>query len=89
VLALWAGFVGLQLLLGLVAFRLDGEPAGRLWAMPFQQFVYRQLLYLVVVHSAVTAALGTPLRWHKLARTGDFSSAPERREPTTDDARVT
>ncbi len=77
VLALWLGFVGLQLALGLVAFRLDGEPAGRLWAMPLQQVVYRQLLYLVVMHAAVTAVLGTPLRWHKLARTGDFSSALE------------
>ena len=45
--------------------------------MPLQQVVYRQLLYLVVIHAAVTAVLGTPLRWHKLARTGDFSSALE------------
>jgi cellulose synthase/poly-beta-1,6-N-acetylglucosamine synthase-like glycosyltransferase len=80
VLALWLGFVVLQLALGLVAFRLDREPAGGLWAMPLQQVVYRQLLYLVVIHAAVTAVLGTPLRWHKLARTGDFSSALEARE---------
>jgi cellulose synthase/poly-beta-1,6-N-acetylglucosamine synthase-like glycosyltransferase/peptidoglycan/xylan/chitin deacetylase (PgdA/CDA1 family) len=77
VLALWLGFMGLQLALALVAFRLDGEPVGRLWAMPLQQVVYRQLLYLVVMHAAVTAVLGAPLRWHKLARTGDFSSALE------------
>ena len=80
-LVFWLAFTGLQLGLGLYAFRLDDERLRTLWAMPFQQIVYRQLLYLVVIHSAVTAALGAPLRWHKLARTGDFSAAPNRTEP--------
>ena len=32
--------------------------------------VYRQLMYLVVVQAAVTALLGSRLRWHRMARTG-------------------
>jgi hypothetical protein len=32
--------------------------------------VYRQLTYLVVLQSAVTALGGNRLRWHRLGRTG-------------------
>jgi hypothetical protein len=39
--------------------------------MPLQQFVYRQLMYLVVIESVISAALGTRLRWQHLERTGD------------------
>jgi hypothetical protein len=46
-----------------------------LWTVPLQQFVYRQLVYLVIIQAAVTAALGRRLRWHKLERTGDFAAA--------------
>ena len=37
-------------------------------ALPLQQFVYRQLMYLVVIQSVVTAVAGSRLRWHKLHR---------------------
>jgi len=67
----WLAFNAFQLLLGFYAFRLDGESARPLWAATLQQFVYRQLMYLVVFESMVAAAAGTRLRWHKLARTGD------------------
>jgi hypothetical protein len=30
------------------AFRLDKESLGPLWRLPLQQFVYRQLMYLVL-----------------------------------------
>jgi hypothetical protein len=73
VLAVWAGFVLLQLAMGFYAFRLDGERAGPLWTLPLQQFVYRQLMYLVVIQSLVTAVLGARLRWHVIRRTGVFS----------------
>jgi hypothetical protein len=39
--------------------------------LPLQQFVYRQIMYLVVIESVLSAAAGTRLRWHKLERTGD------------------
>jgi cellulose synthase/poly-beta-1,6-N-acetylglucosamine synthase-like glycosyltransferase/peptidoglycan/xylan/chitin deacetylase (PgdA/CDA1 family) len=71
VLAYWLGFTGLQLLLAAYAFRLDGERLRDLWAMPLQQFVYRQLMYLVVIESVISALLGTRLRWQHLDRTGD------------------
>jgi len=67
----WLAFNGFQLLLGAYAFRLDGESPRPLWAATLQQFVYRQLMYLVVIESVASAFAGTRLRWHKLARTGD------------------
>ncbi|WP_236008719.1 glycosyltransferase [Actinomadura physcomitrii] len=52
-------------------------PAVRpLWALPLQQFAYRQLMYLVVVQSVVTALLGARLGWHTIRRTGTFSDVP-------------
>ncbi|MEO6125437.1 MAG: bifunctional polysaccharide deacetylase/glycosyltransferase family 2 protein [Ilumatobacteraceae bacterium] len=77
VLGFWFAFNALQLVVGVYAFRMDGERLRPLWTMPLQQFVYRQLMYLVVIHSAVTALTGAPLRWHKLHRSGDFSAAPK------------
>jgi hypothetical protein len=71
VLAYWAAFNALQLGLGAYAFRLDGEPMRALAWLPLQQFVYRQIMYLVVIESVLSAAAGTGLRWHKLERTGD------------------
>jgi cellulose synthase/poly-beta-1,6-N-acetylglucosamine synthase-like glycosyltransferase len=74
VLAYWLGFNAIQLALGIYAFRLDGERLGPLWLLPLQQFLYRQLMYLVVIQSIASALLGTRLRWHKLPRTGDVST---------------
>ena len=68
----WLGFNAFQLALGAYAFRLDREPLGPLWAVPLQQFVYRQLMYLVVIQSVISAAVGVRLRWHKLPRTGEL-----------------
>jgi cellulose synthase/poly-beta-1,6-N-acetylglucosamine synthase-like glycosyltransferase/peptidoglycan/xylan/chitin deacetylase (PgdA/CDA1 family) len=70
VLAIWLGFVAVQMLIGIIAFRLDGERLWPLVTLPLQQFVYRQLMYLVVVQSIVTAVSGAVLRWHKLERRG-------------------
>jgi hypothetical protein len=42
--------------------------------LPLQQVVYRQLMYLVVVQAAVTALLGSRLRWHRMARTGSAAA---------------
>jgi cellulose synthase/poly-beta-1,6-N-acetylglucosamine synthase-like glycosyltransferase len=78
VLGYWAAFNALQLALGVYAFRLDREPLRGLAWLPAQQFVYRQLMYLVVIESVMTALAGTRLRWHKLERTGDIEVSPER-----------
>ena len=66
----WLAFTGLQLGLGWYAFRLDGESPRALAAMPLQQLVYRQLMYLVVIESVLTAVRGTRLRWRPSERTG-------------------
>lgn len=57
ILGLWTAFLLLQVLMGLYAFRLDGERPGPLWSLPLQQFVYRQLMYLVVIQSVFTAVM--------------------------------
>ncbi|MFC4908563.1 glycosyltransferase [Actinomadura gamaensis] len=74
-IAMWALFAGAQVAAGGYALWLDGEKLRPLWTMPLQQVVYRQLLYLVVVQSVVTALLGTRLRWHTIRRTGTFGDA--------------
>jgi hypothetical protein len=43
---------------------------GPLWSVPLQQFVYRQLMYLVVIQAVVSALIGTQLRWRRQQRTG-------------------
>jgi cellulose synthase/poly-beta-1,6-N-acetylglucosamine synthase-like glycosyltransferase/peptidoglycan/xylan/chitin deacetylase (PgdA/CDA1 family) len=71
VLAFWVVFTTLQLGLGWYAFRLDRESPRVLWSMPLQQFVYRQLMYLVVIESVLTAVRGTPLHWRPMSRSGE------------------
>ncbi|MFG2890138.1 bifunctional polysaccharide deacetylase/glycosyltransferase family 2 protein [Streptomyces sp. NPDC048248] len=66
----WIGFLALQLACAGYALRLDGEKVRALWAMPFQLFVYRQLMYLVVIQSVVAFLLGTRLKWHRMHRSG-------------------
>src|ERR671924_255355 len=74
--ALWVGtywvvFSGMQLGLGWYAFRLDGESPRPLAAMPLQQLVYRQLMYLVVIESILTAIRGTREQWRPISRSGE------------------
>ncbi|MEK6328544.1 MAG: bifunctional polysaccharide deacetylase/glycosyltransferase family 2 protein [Actinomycetota bacterium] len=75
VLAYWLGFNMLQLLLGAYAFRLDREPLRALWALPLQQFVYRQLMYLVVAQAVISAVRGVRLRWQHVERSGEIEVA--------------
>jgi cellulose synthase/poly-beta-1,6-N-acetylglucosamine synthase-like glycosyltransferase len=75
-LAAWLGVTALQLAAGVFAFRLERERLRPLWLLPLQQIVYRQLMYAVLLQSAVTAFAGVRLRWQKLAHRGDFTAAP-------------
>jgi cellulose synthase/poly-beta-1,6-N-acetylglucosamine synthase-like glycosyltransferase/peptidoglycan/xylan/chitin deacetylase (PgdA/CDA1 family) len=75
VLGYWLAFNLLQLAVGVYAFRLDGERLRPLWALPVQQFVYRQLMYLVVIQSAISAVRGLGLRWQHVERTGEIEVA--------------
>jgi hypothetical protein len=73
----WLAVMLVQTLTAILAFTLDREKLRPLWALPLQQIVYRQLMYLVLVHSMVTAASGGRLHWQKLNRTGEAAhSAP-------------
>jgi cellulose synthase/poly-beta-1,6-N-acetylglucosamine synthase-like glycosyltransferase/peptidoglycan/xylan/chitin deacetylase (PgdA/CDA1 family) len=78
---LWLAFMGAQLAMAAYAFRLDKERLGPLWALPLQQVVYRQLMYLVVIQSVFTALAGLHLRWHRMERYGSLS-VPTPRQPT-------
>lgn len=68
----WLVFTTLQIFLGWYAFILDRESPRVLWAMPLQQFVYRQLMYLVVVEAILSALRGVRLRWRPLTRSGEI-----------------
>jgi len=76
VLAFWVGFNVLQLVIAVIAFRLDGESLRPLWALPLQQFVYRQLMYLVITESTISALVGARASWKTTPRTGDVELPP-------------
>jgi cellulose synthase/poly-beta-1,6-N-acetylglucosamine synthase-like glycosyltransferase/peptidoglycan/xylan/chitin deacetylase (PgdA/CDA1 family) len=76
VIGYWLGFNVVQLALGWYAFRLDRESPRPLWAMPLQQFVYRQLMYLVAIESVISALLGNRIRWQPMERTGEVEVRP-------------
>ncbi|MEV6714144.1 bifunctional polysaccharide deacetylase/glycosyltransferase family 2 protein [Lentzea sp. NPDC051208] len=85
----WLGFLALQLIPAVIAFRLDGERLRPLWAVALQPIVYRQLMYLVVIQSVITALAGAVLPWQKLKRTGSAAQdAPEIDERTVPLSRV-
>jgi cellulose synthase/poly-beta-1,6-N-acetylglucosamine synthase-like glycosyltransferase len=71
VLGFWLAFNLVQVVVAAIAFRLDREPLGPLWALPLQQFVYRQVMYLVVIESVVSALVGARAAWKHIPRTGD------------------
>lgn len=69
-LALWALVTGVAVVLHGVALRIDREPLHTLWAVPFQQFVHRQIMYVVVIRALRDAVFGTRHGWNKLERSG-------------------
>jgi cellulose synthase/poly-beta-1,6-N-acetylglucosamine synthase-like glycosyltransferase/peptidoglycan/xylan/chitin deacetylase (PgdA/CDA1 family) len=76
VLAFWLGFNLLQLVIAVIAFRLDGESLRPLWALPLQQFIYRQFMYLVIIESTISALVGARASWKTAPRTGDVELPP-------------
>ena len=69
-LAYWAVFSAVELLGAWVAFRLDREDKKLLGWLLLQRFVYRQLMYYVIVKSLVFAARGSLVGWGKFERKG-------------------
>ncbi|GAB7103647.1 hypothetical protein JCM4814A_19610 [Streptomyces phaeofaciens JCM 4814] len=70
----WLAVLGVQLFCAAYAFRLDREKYRYLLMMPLQQLAYRQMMYLVLIHSCITALTGGRLRWQKLKRTGEVGT---------------
>ncbi|KUN26540.1 bi-functional transferase/deacetylase [Streptomyces antibioticus] len=70
----WLAVLGIQLVCAAYAFRLDREKYRYLLMMPLQQLAYRQMMYLVLIHSCITALTGGRLRWQKLKRTGEVGT---------------
>jgi cellulose synthase/poly-beta-1,6-N-acetylglucosamine synthase-like glycosyltransferase len=67
----WLVMLAVQLLTAAVAFKLDREPLRPLLTLPIQQFAYRQLMYLVLARSMVTALTGARLGWRRVKRAGE------------------
>ncbi|GGX89988.1 glycosyltransferase [Streptomyces fructofermentans] len=84
----WLGVLLIQAVCAAYAFRLDKERMTHLLSLPLQQVLYRQLMYVVLLQSWITALTGGRLRWQKLRRTGVVEApvaAP--REPVRGDER--
>jgi cellulose synthase/poly-beta-1,6-N-acetylglucosamine synthase-like glycosyltransferase len=67
----WGGFNLLAMITAAYALWMDGESLRSVWAVPVQQFVYRQLMYLVIIEAFVRAFQGIGTGWRHIARTGD------------------
>ena len=73
---MYAFFFVVELLGALVAFRLDREkPKVLLWLF-WQRFLYRQLMYAVLLKSLKTAISGMRAGWGKLDRKGTVAAEP-------------
>lgn len=70
ILILYGIFLALELISGWVAYKMDKKPAWRLWWLIPQRFVYRQMMYAVLLRGLWRAMLGEPQGWGKLKRTG-------------------
>ncbi|MDQ1070165.1 glycosyltransferase [Streptomyces canus] len=84
----WLGVLGIQLVCAAYAFRLDRERMTHLISLPLQQILYRQLMYVVLLQSWITALTGGRLRWQKLRRTGvvEAPGGPVPRQRTRSDS---
>lgn len=70
---LYVIFFGVELMISVLAFRLDGEDMRPLWLLFFQRFIYRQLMYIVACRAMWKAIIGWRQGWGTLQRTGTVS----------------
>ncbi len=80
-LAYYLVFLLVDLLGGVVAFRLERERLGRLWALIPQRFGYRQVMYVVLFRALAAALRGQLVGWGVLKRTGHGQLQPAAKEP--------
>ena len=70
ILILYGIFLALELISGWIAYRMDKKSAWGLWWLIPQRFLYRQLMYAVILRGLWRAMLGEEQGWGKLKRTG-------------------
>jgi len=73
----WIGFTTIDLVCGWIAYRLDlREKRFPALLLLSQRFVYRQLMYGVVIRAIGAATTGLGIGWGKLERTGRVNTQP-------------
>ncbi|MER6562075.1 glycosyltransferase [Streptomyces sp. NPDC001027] len=75
-IAAWFAVLAVQAGCAAYAFVLDRERLTPLISLPLQQLLYRQLMYIVLLQSWITALTGGRLRWQKLRRKGQVAAPP-------------
>ena len=66
----WLMFTGIDVVCGAIAYALDHGGRYPAHLLVAQRFVYRQLMYWVVLRAISAALRGPPIGWGKLERTG-------------------
>jgi len=80
-LCYWAVFSAVEVAGAYLAFRLDKEDKKLLIWLLLQRFVYRQLMYYVIVKSLIFAVRGSLVGWGKLERKGTVQQPIETARP--------
>ena len=80
-LCYWAVFSAVEVAGAALAFRLDKEDKKLLVWLLLQRFVYRQLMYYVIVKSLIFAVRGSLVGWGKLERKGTVQQPVEAARP--------
>ncbi len=72
----WIAFTAIDVACGAVAYRLEPrETRYPAFLLVAQRFIYRQIMYSVVIRAVATAILGPWVGWGKLERSGRVQSA--------------
>jgi cellulose synthase/poly-beta-1,6-N-acetylglucosamine synthase-like glycosyltransferase/peptidoglycan/xylan/chitin deacetylase (PgdA/CDA1 family) len=87
ILAFWGAFNLFQLVLAWFAFSFDHESRRPLWALPLQQLLWRQVMYLVVLDGLISAAMGSRRTWNHSTHVGATAVGGEGRRPVPHRAR--
>ncbi|HEY3053467.1 MAG TPA: glycosyltransferase, partial [Thermoanaerobaculia bacterium] len=78
---MYAFFFVIELIGSVVAFKLDREDGRMLVWLFWQRFLYRQLMYAVLLKSIKTAISGMRTGWGKLERKGTVELLPTAQRP--------
>ena len=72
----WLGFTSIDIVCGWVAYRLETRGTRYpVFLLVAQRFVYRQLMYWVVIRAVASAMRGPRVGWGKLERSGRVDAA--------------